>query len=101
MSRSNFPFAGGVAGACAQATQTPRTSVQTIPHSTPRASQRCMYPSSVNGRHQAYWTSLTYSRCVKKPVITPGNVYSATYLGFTAASANSQNMGISENSVNL
>ena len=41
----------------------------------------------------AYGANLTYSRCVKKPVITPGNVYSATYFGFTAASANSQNSG--------
>src|SRR5215471_1251295 len=42
-----------------------------------------------------------YSRCVKEPVITPGKTYSATYLGFTVASANSQNSGMSANSVNL
>ena len=39
---------------------------------------------------------MTYSRWVKKPVIVPGNAYSATYLGLTVASAKSQKNGISE-----
>src|SRR5215510_15746601 len=45
--------------------------------------------------------NLTYSRWVKTPVITPGNVYSATYLGLTVASANNQNNGISAKLLNL
>ena len=48
-----------------------------------------------------YGASLIYSRWVKKPVILPGKVYSAIYLGFTPASACNQNMGISANSLNL
>src|SRR6266851_8741095 len=48
-----------------------------------------------------YGASLMYSRWEKYPVITPGNVYSAIYLGFTAASAYSQNNGSSANSLTL
>src|SRR5215510_1730639 len=43
----------------------------------------------------SYCASLIYSRWVKNPVILPGKVYSAMYLGFTPASARSQNSGIS------
>lgn len=53
------------------------------------------------GFAKSYGTNLTYSRCVKKPVITPGNTYSAMYFGLTVASANSQNRGISEKFSNL
>src|SRR5262245_3894525 len=49
----------------------------------------------------SYGASLMYSRWVKNPVILPGKVYSAMYFGFTPASANSQNSGMSANSLNL
>src|SRR5207245_7239971 len=97
--RSSFVFAGAV---CTQAPIAARLIVNMTPNSTLLVPRLCIVPSSVLGaRRQAYGASLTYSRWVKKPVITPGNVYSATYLGFTAASAKSQNSGISANSLNL
>src|SRR5712691_3111532 len=99
LSRSSFALAGV---GCAQAPVAARLIVNMTPNSTLLVPRLCIVPSSVLGaRRQAYGASLTYSRWVKKPVITPGNVYSATYLGFTAASANSQNSGISANSLNL
>src|SRR5262245_53075125 len=124
-SRSNLVFDG--AGVCAQATATASPRTQTIPHSTSRCTHLGIVPSpatawaegrQLNGApfpasataeggqfngppSHAHGASLTYSKCVKKPVTIPGNAYSAIYLGFTAASAYSQNSGTSANSLNL